>query len=185
MLGGSQTAVRNGVVWGPFHHHVWKFTVNQAWALDFCKSTINIVLWRSTTFVLEFCWNRQYLGSNWQFSLKLEKSVSTKVAGACTRWTSSVHLKCVADPGWTSWVLKGRRTHRFYCFNTLRRRYDGAQMGLNIFRKLWKSTKYSSTGQANRQKHRQRSIAWQSFWPLARPMKLLYVYNYWSLLKIN
>jgi hypothetical protein len=33
--------------------------------------------------------------------------------------------------------LKGRRTLRFYCFKTLRRRYDGAQnSGLNVFRKL-------------------------------------------------
>ncbi len=30
-------------------------------------------------FFLNFFWNRQYFGSNWQISLKLKKSVSTKV----------------------------------------------------------------------------------------------------------
>ncbi len=72
-------------------------------------------------------------------------------------------------------ALKGRRTHRFYCFKTLRRHYDGEQKGWKIYKKLWKSTKYSSIGRANRQKLRQHSIAWRSFWQLARPMKLLHI----------
>jgi hypothetical protein len=69
-------------MWG-FFHHLWKFIRNYIWALHFSEDTINHVSWRWTTFVMSFSWDWHYFSSYWLFSLEVEKTVSTKVAGAC------------------------------------------------------------------------------------------------------